>query len=180
MEQEAIVLLQNNGSTLPLNSKSGTVAFIGPHADRVQFGDYVFLNASLNGISPLAGAKQYLSSIGSSVTLKYAEGAKLWSNDQSGFAAAVEAATDADAAVVFVGTWTLDQSNLWTPGTNATTGEHNDLSDLSLVGASLDLIKAVQKVAKKTIVVLVSGKPVAEPWIKDRECCATFQKRSSP
>ncbi|KAI9457377.1 hypothetical protein HD554DRAFT_1781182 [Boletus coccyginus] len=32
-----------------------------------------------------------------------------------------------------VGTWSLDQTLLWTPGTNATTGEHVDLSDLSLV-----------------------------------------------
>lgn len=68
-----------------------------------------------------------------------------------------------------VGTWSLDQTLLWTPGTNATTGEHVDLSDLGLVGAQLRLVQAVQSIGKPTIVVLVSGKPVAEPWIQQRE-----------
>lgn len=36
MEQEAIVLLENNGNTLPINPKSKTkVAVIGPQANRV-------------------------------------------------------------------------------------------------------------------------------------------------
>lgn len=65
-----------------------------------------------------------------------------------------------------VGTWSLDQTLLWTPGTNATTGEHVDLSDLALVGAQLELIQKVQAAGKPTVVVLVSGKPVAEPWIQ--------------
>jgi beta-glucosidase len=65
-----------------------------------------------------------------------------------------------------VGTWSLDQTLLWTPGTNATTGEHVDVSSLALVGAQLKLVQAVKAVGKPTIVVLVSGKPVAEPWIQ--------------
>ena len=75
----------------------------------------------------------------------------------------------ADAAIVMVGTWSLDQTLLWTPGTNATTGEHVDLSDLGLVGVQLRLVQAVKAAGKPTIVVLVSGKPVAEPWIQARE-----------
>ena len=90
----------------------------------------------------------------------------MWSNDQSGFVDAVAAAQTSDVAIVMVGTWSLDQTLLWTPGTNATTGEHVDLSDLDLVGAQLDLIKAVKNTGKPTIVVLVSGKPIAEPWIQ--------------
>ncbi|KIJ31722.1 glycoside hydrolase family 3 protein [Sphaerobolus stellatus SS14] len=163
MEREAIVLLKNQNNILPLNKKGGSVALIGPQSDRVTFGDYVFFNASLNGISPMNGFKQLLA--GTGVTVNFAEGSKLWSNDQSGFAGAVAAAQKSDVAVVMVGTWSLDQTLLWTPGTNATTGEHVDLSDLGLVGAQLDLVKAVKATGKPTIVVLVSGKPVAEPWI---------------
>lgn len=44
-----------------------------------------------------------------------------------------------------------------------------DLSDLGLVGAQLDLIKAIKATGKPTVVVLVSGKPVAEPWIQESE-----------
>lgn len=73
------------------------------------------------------------------------------------------------SVVVMVGTWTLDQTNLWTPGTNATTGEHNDLSGLGLVGASLALVQAVKATGKPTVVVFVSGKPIAEPWIHDSQ-----------
>lgn len=80
----------------------------------------------------------------------------------------MDAVRNSDVAIVLVGTWSLDQTLLWTPGTNATTGEHVDVSDLGLVGAQLDLVKAVKGAGKPTIVVLVSGKPVAEPWIQER------------
>lgn len=166
MDQEALILLENRNSVLPLSPKStSSVALIGPHAGHVAFGDYVFFNASLNGISPLAGFQQHLASVGSSATVNYAEGCKLWSNDETGFAEAVAAAEKSDVAVVVVGTWSLDQTLLWTPGTNATTGEHVDVSDLGLVGAQRALVQAVQAVGKPTVVVFVSGKPVAEPWI---------------
>ncbi|EJF59983.1 glycoside hydrolase [Dichomitus squalens LYAD-421 SS1] len=164
MEQETIILLENRNNTLPLSKSINSVALIGPQVDRVSFGDYVFFNASLNGISPLAGFTQLLSN--TSVQIKYAQGCELWSNDPSGIPTAVEAAKSADAAIVMVGTWTLDQTLLWTPGTNATTGEHVDLSDLGLVGAQMQLVQAIKDAGKPTIVVLVSGKPVAEPWIQ--------------
>ncbi|THH32786.1 hypothetical protein EUX98_g1411 [Antrodiella citrinella] len=165
MESESIVLLENHNATLPLNKNIDSIALIGPQVDRVSFGDYVFFNATLNGISPLTGFQQLLAN--TSVKVNYAQGSELWSNDESGFAAAVSATQASDVAVVMVGTWSLDQTLLWTPGTNATTGEHVDLSDLGLVGAQLSLVQAVKATGKPTIVVLVSGKPVAEPWIQE-------------
>lgn len=38
MEREAIVLLENRNGLLPLNKTIGSVALIGPSADRVSFG----------------------------------------------------------------------------------------------------------------------------------------------
>jgi len=38
---------------------------------------------------------------------------------------------------------------------------------LGLVGAQLELVKAVKATGKKLVVVFVSGKPVAEPWIAE-------------
>ncbi|KAK7053727.1 glycoside hydrolase superfamily [Favolaschia claudopus] len=166
IETESIVLLENRANTLPISKSVKSIALIGPQADRVTFGDYVFFNASNNGISPLDGFKQYLANTSSSVKINFAEGCKLWSNDDSGFGNAVMAAQESDIAIVMVGTWSLDQTLLWTPGTNATTGEHVDLSDLALVGAQLDLVKAVKAAGKPTVVVFVSGKPIAEPWIQ--------------
>ncbi|KAG7443778.1 glycoside hydrolase [Guyanagaster necrorhizus] len=166
IELESIVLLENRDNVLPLSTDIGSVALIGPQAGVVTFGDYVFFNASNNGISPLTGFEEYLSSISSATQVNYAEGCKRWSNDESGFDEAVRAAEASDAAIVMVGTWSLDQTLLWTPGTNATTGEHVDLADLALVGAQLKLVQAIKATGKPTIVVLVSGKPVAEPWIQ--------------
>lgn len=114
----------------------------------------------------MAGFKQLLSN--TSIEINYAEGCKLWSNDNSEIPQAVSVAQSSDVAIVMVGTWSLDQTLLWTPGTNATTGEHVDLSDLGLVGAQLELAQAIKGTGKPTIVVLVSGKPVAEPWISER------------
>ncbi|GBE78893.1 glycoside hydrolase family 3 protein [Sparassis crispa] len=164
MERETIVLLENRQNTLPLSKSMNSVALIGPQVNRVSFGDYVFYNASLNGISPLEGFTQLLAD--TSVQINYAEGCRLWSNDESEFAEAIAAAQASDVAVVMVGTWSLDQTLLWTPGTNATTGEHVDLSSLALVGAQLKLVQAVKATGKPTIVVFVSGKPVSEPWIQ--------------
>ena len=128
-------------------------------------GDYVFFNASNNGITPLQGFAELL--VNTSVKINFAEGCKLWSNDQSGFPKAIEAAKESDVAIVMVGTWSLDQTLLWTPGTNATTGEHVDLSDLGLVGAQFPLVQAIQATGTPTIVIFVSGKPVANPWIQE-------------
>ncbi|KAI0820668.1 glycoside hydrolase superfamily [Trametes gibbosa] len=165
MERETIVLLENRRETLPLSKSISSIALIGPQVDRVSFGDYVFFNASKNGISPLTGFTQLLSN--TSVKINYAPGCALWSDDDSDIPAAVEAARASDVAVVMVGTWSLDQTLLWTPGTNATTGEHVDLSDLGLVGAQLRLVQEVKAAGKPTVVVLISGKPVAEPWIQE-------------
>ncbi|KAI9566682.1 family 3 glycoside hydrolase [Boletus coccyginus] len=165
MEREAIVLLENKKNLLPLSTNIGSIALIGPHSDRVSFGDYVFYNASDNGITPLQGFTEFLAN--TSVKINFAEGCKLWSNDESGFSDAVATAKESDVAIVMVGTWSLDQTLLWTPGTNATTGEHVDLSDLSLVGAQFPLVQAIQATGTPTIVVFVSGKPVTNPWIQE-------------
>lgn len=69
----------------------------------MQFGDYVFFNATNNAVSPLEGFRQHLSSISSSTKINFAQGAELWSNDQSGFPEAVQTAQNSDAAIVMVG-----------------------------------------------------------------------------
>ncbi|CCO28795.1 hypothetical protein BN14_02793 [Rhizoctonia solani AG-1 IB] len=163
VERESIVLLENHNNTLPL-SKTGikSVALIGPSAGQVILGDYVFAGAKDNAVSPLDGFKRVLA--GSNVQVNYAEGCKLWSASEEGFPEAVAAAQKSDVAVVAVGTWSLDQTLLW-QGVNATTGEHVDVSDLGLVGAQLNLIKAIKATGKKVIVVYVSGKPIAETWV---------------
>ena len=121
------------------------------------------------GVTPLDGIEAL-----SEGTVTYAQGCERWSNDDSGFEEAIAAAEAADVAVVVVGTWSRDQDELW-QGLNATTGEHIDVHELSLVGAMPRLVKAIINTGKPTVVVLSSGKPITEPWISD-EAAALVQQ----
>ncbi|KAK0664967.1 Beta-glucosidase BoGH3A [Lasiodiplodia hormozganensis] len=168
LDAESIVLLENKESILPLD-KSANVAVIGPMADFMNYGDYVVEGSQYRGVTPFAGIKA-----ASSGTVTYALGTERWSNDQSGFPEAIAAAEAADVAVVVVGTWSRDQTELWT-GLNATTGEHVDVHSLRLVGAQNALVKAIIDTGKPTVVVFQSGKPVTEPWIS-RNATALVQQ----
>ncbi|MFE0795337.1 beta-glucosidase family protein [Streptomyces mutabilis] len=71
---------------------------------------------------------------------------------ESAVAAAVEAAREADAAIVVVGTTEQDET------------EGRDRDDLSLGGRQDDLVRAVAAVNPRTVVVVNSGGPVEMPW----------------
>ncbi|KAJ5836471.1 Glycoside hydrolase superfamily [Penicillium robsamsonii] len=163
LDTESIVLLENHENVLPLK-KSSKVAVIGPMAaDLVNYGDYVVYKSQYRGVTPLEGIK---AAVKDKSQVHYAKGCNRDSNDQSGFAEAIEAAKKSDVAVVVVGTWSRDQGELWT-GLNATTGEHVDTDDLALVGAQGPLIKAIADTGVPTIVVLSSGKPITDTWISN-------------
>ncbi|KAK9610154.1 hypothetical protein V6Z98_010121 [Aspergillus fumigatus] len=128
LDKESIVLLENHNNTLPLKKK-GDIAVIGPMAHGfMNYGDYVVHKSQYRGVTPLDGIK---AAVGKKANIHYAKGCERWSNDQSGFAEAVEAAKKSNVAIVVVGTWSRDQMELW-QGLNATTGEHVDVNDLSL------------------------------------------------
>ncbi|KAL7409406.1 glycoside hydrolase family 3 protein [Mrakia frigida] len=163
MDLESVVLLKNEGAILPIKNGS-RVALIGPQAGQTTLGDYVFPWADTFSTTPLDGFQAISNS--SNLTVTYAEGCKRWSNDESQFEEAVAAANSSDVAVVMVGTWSRDQNELWA-GLNATTGEHVDVADLGLVGAQLNLVKAIKATGTPTVVVFVSGRGVSEPWIAE-------------
>jgi len=70
-------------------------------------------------------------------------------------AAAAELAESTDIAIVFVGTTAEIES------------EGHDRSNISLPDGQDQLVTAVAKVAKRTIVVVNSGSPVEMPWFED-------------
>ncbi|KAF2847179.1 glycoside hydrolase family 3 protein [Plenodomus tracheiphilus IPT5] len=170
LDIESIVLLENKNATLPL-SKSANIAVIGPMANITNLGDYVVYRSQYNptNVTPLQGLQNATSG-----TVTYAQGCERWSNDQSGFGAAISAAEAADVAVVVVGTWSRDQNELW-QGLNATTGEHVDVASLNLVGAMGPLVQAIIETGKPTVVVYSSGKPITEPWISENAAALVQQ-----
>ncbi|KAK4034934.1 glycoside hydrolase superfamily [Parachaetomium inaequale] len=169
LDEESIVLLENHNNVLPLR-KDASVAVIGPMAHGfMNYGDYVIVNSSTRGITPLDGIKAV-----SKGKITYAKGCERWSTSEDGFAEAIAAAEAADVAVVVVGTWSRDQNELW-QGLNATTGEHVDVNSLDLVGAQEPLVRAIVATGKPTIVVFSSGKPVTAPWISDNAAALVQQ-----
>lgn len=169
IDEESIVLLENHNKVLPLK-KDASVAVIGPMAHGfMNYGDYVIVNSSTRGVTPLDGIKAL-----SEGTITYAKGCERWSSSQEGFDDAVAAAEAADVAVVVVGTWSRDQNELW-QGLNATTGEHVDVNSLDLVGAQEPLVRAIVATGKPTIVVFSSGKPVTAPWISENAAALVQQ-----
>lgn len=162
LDRDSIVLLKNDHDILPIK-KDAKVAVIGPMADGfMNYGDYVVYQSQYRGVTPLVGIQ---SAVGNG-SVSYAQGCERWSSDQSGFPEAIEAAEAADVAVVVVGTWSRDQQELWR-GFNATTGEHIDVSDLSLVGAMGPLVRAIVNTTTPTVIVFSSGKPITEHWISN-------------
>lgn len=162
LANESIVLLENKNNMLPLSpGKFSSIAVIGPNADQVQFGDYSWSSNNADGVTPLQGMKDYL---GEKVKLNYAKGCDLYSQDKLGFKEALKIAKKSDITVIFVGS---QSALLARPSEPATSGEGFDLSDLKLPGVQQELIEEVSKAGKPFIVVLVTGKPFAIPWIKD-------------
>lgn len=160
--EESIVLLQNRNNILPLQmNKLKSIAVIGPNADQVQFGDYTWSRNNKDGITLLQALKK---KVGNRLALNYAKGCDLVTDNRSGFAEAVEAANKSDISIVVVGS---ASASLARDYSNATCGEGFDLSDLTLTGVQEELVKAVHATGKPVIVVLLSGKPFAMPWIKE-------------
>ncbi|WP_418667890.1 glycoside hydrolase family 3 C-terminal domain-containing protein [Allofournierella sp.] len=146
---ECAVLLKNNG-VLPLK-KGARVAFIGEFAaaPRYQGGGSSHVNSTrvscaLQAAGPLA-------------EIRYAQGfsAQGGALGEGAFQAAVQAAAQAECAVVFAG---LPDS--WE-------SEGYDRADLELPPEQNALIAAVAAAQPKTVVVLHNGSPVAMPWLQD-------------
>ncbi|KMM44983.1 MAG: glycoside hydrolase family 3 C-terminal domain-containing protein [Cellulomonas sp.] len=175
---ESVVLLANDG-VLPLLGGSRPaprrVAVLGPNADQheAMFGCYSFVNHVLEhhtevpvGIevpTVLAALQAELDG----VDLVATSGCAIDSDDRSGFADAVAAASAADVAVVVVG----DKAGLFGRGT---VGEGCDRDDLELPGVQRELVEAVLGTGTPVVLVLLTGRPYAIDWALER-CAAVVQ-----
>jgi beta-glucosidase len=159
---EAIVLLKNENRLLPLNIDGiRSLAVIGPNAGQVQFGDYTWSRSNADGVTPLEGIKKLA---GDRIKIRYARGCDLVTDDTSGFGEAVAAAQASELSIVFAGT---SSASLARDYSGSTSGEGFDLSSLELTGVQSDLIKRIHAVGKPVVLVLVTGKPFAIPWMKE-------------
>lgn len=181
ISDESVILLKNNG-LLPLDpGRYRRIAVIGPNAAQTVFGDYAWPDAfAQEGVSLLDALRSRLSGSGtaavgsssagtdirssSGAEVLYAEGCDWWSRDDSRIAEAAALAASCDLAIVAVGS---RSTFLTRKSLNNTSGEGNDLSSLDLPGCQQQLLEAVAATGKPLVVVLISGKPFAMPWVKE-------------
>jgi len=159
---ESIVLLKNSGDLLPLNpSKIRSIVVIGPNAAVARTGGGgSSLVTPQYSISPLKGIQDRS---GQRVRVSYALGVSMEGEDPGKDTAeaqaqlrneAVDAAAKADAAIVVVGR------------SPALESEDFDIKSLDLPTGQDDLIEAVAKANKNTVVVINAGGPVImSRWI---------------
>jgi beta-glucosidase len=159
--REGIVLLKNENSLLPLKKNLRSIAIIGPNADdeRNQLGDYTSHAITQDIVTVLDGIKSKLSG---STIINYVKGCNVIGNGLNEIDKAVKAARKSTIAVVIVG------ENEWqAAGEMGTNGEGYDVATLELTGYQQQLIEKVHATGTPTVVVLINGRPLAIPWIKE-------------
>ncbi|WNM32880.1 glycoside hydrolase family 3 N-terminal domain-containing protein [Streptomyces sp. Li-HN-5-11] len=161
LAEESVVLLDNAADLLPLTGVR-SVAVIGPAADdaRCLFGCYSFPNHVLPhhpGTPMGVAAPTVLDALRGEfpgTVVHHEAGCPVTGDDRGGIEAAVAAAAVADVTVLVVG----DRSGLFGHGSS---GEGCDVGDLSLPGVQDELVEAVLGAARRSVLVVVSGRPYA-------------------
>ncbi|MEW2403118.1 glycoside hydrolase family 3 N-terminal domain-containing protein [Streptomyces sp. NPDC046862] len=161
LAEQSVTLLDNASAVLPLASPR-SIAVIGPAADdaRCLFGCYSFPNHVLphHPETPLGiDAPTILDAVRREfpdAVVRHEAGCPVTGDDRSGIEAAVAAATAADLTVLVVG----DRSGMFGEGTS---GEGCDVGALTLPGVQEHLVEAVLAAARRTVLVVVSGRPYA-------------------
>lgn len=148
LARESMVLLKNEGGLLPIRGNK-KIAFIGKFAEkpRYQGGGSSHINAAeeltalqaVRSVSPVTYARGYETEKDEIIPALVAE--------------AVQAAAQADIAVLFLGL------------PDAFESEGYDRTHMRMPACQLHLLDEVAKVQKNIVVVLHNGSPVEMPWI---------------
>jgi beta-glucosidase len=183
---KSIVLLKNTGDLLPLDKDISSIAVIGPNANNVrhQMSDYSYpahietllemieqpgqLPMSLPdrieladiGVAMVSVLDGIRSRVGPRTAVRHAHGCDVLGDSQEGFAEAVAAARGAEVAIIVVG----DKGGLTY---SCSSGESRDRAELQLPGVQEQLVRAIAATDTPVVVVLMTGRPVAIPWIAE-------------
>lgn len=180
--RESLILLKNQHNLLPLDaSKIKTIALCGPNADNENYakGHYGPDNPDVITLRHALADR-----FGGSVKVLYSKGADffdsrwpdteiMWEppteSEQAQIDEAVANARQADVAIVVVGDMPRGM-----PEIRSTVGENSSRTGIELTGRQDDLIRAVAATGKPTIVINISGRPVALNWA-NKLCPAIIQ-----
>jgi len=180
---QSMVLLENDG-TLPINPDGLIIGVIGPNANssRCMFGDYSYAavtellkvipeeNSSFFTMTEdddhklLVPVSTFLEAFKERLPdseILFTEGCGINSDDESGFARAVEVAHASDVVILVLG----GRSGL---APFCTTGEFRDTTDLSLPGVQEKLAHLIIDIGKPVVVVILNGRPSAIPDLAEK------------
>lgn len=158
MAGESMVLLKNDRlsdrlkTVLPLPKNIKSLAVIGPLVkDKKEIlGPVHAVGRPEEAVSVWEGIQ---AAVSPGTHLLYAKGTDIESQSTTGFAEAVAAAKKADAVLMAVG----ESAGM--------SGEGDSRSMLGLPGNQLELVKAIVQTGKPVIMLLMSGRPLAIPWL---------------
>ncbi|KAL3672396.1 hypothetical protein V7S43_003081 [Phytophthora oleae] len=146
--RKSIVLLQNNGSVLPLE-KGIKLAVVGPHAKSKLglLGNYLgqMCHGDYNEVGCVQTPLEAINATNGASDTTFAHGSDIKGNSTAGFEEAAAVVEDADAVVLFLG---IDKT---------VEGEVGDRDSIELPSIQLQLLKRVRAVGKPTVVVLING-----------------------
>jgi len=160
--QKSITLLQNDGDVLPLDDPD-EIFVGGPNADDLiaQIGGWSVMDE--DGV-PGKTIREGLESV-TDANVTYERGVGVAEYDD--IDAAAEKAAEADVAVVAVGEdWYIHEFG---PQQDAghPTGEFPTRTELELPDPQIELVKAIQETGTPTVGLLVTGRPLATPWMAE-------------
>lgn len=150
--QESVILLKNDSSALPLKASPGKIALIGPLADATgEMAGTWAMGANNSDVSTLRAAlEDRCKKAGCS--LAYEKGTEIETDSEDGFAAAAQAAQNADVVVMALGE------------SQGMSGEAASRAHLDLPGNQEKLLEAVAKTGKPVVLVVFSGRPLVLNW----------------
>ncbi len=168
--RESITLLKNENNLLPVDLDGiGTIAVIGPNADRSLLGGYS--NVPKHDVSVLAGIKSF---VGDRAKVEYSEGCKItiggsWNEDEvvpgdpeedrKMIAEAVKVAAKSDLIVLAVGGNEQTSREAWM------LNHMGDRTSIDMVGRQDELAKAMVETGKPVVVFLFNGRPLSVNYV---------------
>lgn len=154
---KSCVLLKNDKQVLPLSASGlGSIALIGPLADDdyEQLGTWVFDGEAQHSVTCKSAIEAL---VGEQLRVQYCKGLDTTrSEDEQGFADALDIAAQCDAVVMVVG----EESFM--------SGEAHSRAKLNLPGHQEQLIDAVAALGKPVILVIMAGRPLTLETVIDK------------
>jgi beta-glucosidase len=160
--RQSLVLLKNDGDTLPLAKDLDRIAVIGPNADDALVLRGNYYGTPSGSITVLEGIRGIVSS---GTEVQHARGCALMKAGRDGFEEAVEIASEADVTILVLGlSQEIEGEESQQEGNPEGAASRGDRETLDLPGEQQALLEAVAATGTPVILVLLNGSALAVNW----------------